>query len=80
MLNKNPYEMEKYVYISQLFYPPVTSPPNPFYLSSSWACFNFLAISRVARLVVFTAVTMKNGVFWDVALCGSCNNRRFGGA
>jgi hypothetical protein len=25
------------------------------------------------------AVTMKNAVFWDVALCGSCLNRRFGG-
>jgi hypothetical protein len=23
-------------------------------------------------------VTMKNGVFWDVTLCGSCKNRRFG--
>jgi hypothetical protein len=28
---------------------------------------------------VFTAVTMKNGVFWDVTTCGSCKNRRFGG-
>jgi hypothetical protein len=24
-------------------------------------------------------VTMKNTVFWDVALCRSCVNRRFGG-
>jgi hypothetical protein len=31
------------------------------------------------RLEVFTAVTMKNGVFWDVTTCGCCNNRRFGG-
>jgi hypothetical protein len=31
------------------------------------------------RYEVFTAVTMKNGVFWDVTLCGSCRNRRFGG-
>jgi hypothetical protein len=31
------------------------------------------------RLEVFTAVTMKNRVFWDVMLCGSCKNRRFGG-
>jgi hypothetical protein len=30
------------------------------------------------RFEVFTAVTMKNGVFWDVTPCGSCNNRRFG--
>jgi hypothetical protein len=22
---------------------------------------------------------MKNGVFWDVTMCGSCKNRRFGG-
>jgi hypothetical protein len=21
----------------------------------------------------------KNGAFWDVTLCGSCKNRRFGG-
>jgi hypothetical protein len=21
----------------------------------------------------------KNGVFWDVTLCGNCKNRRFGG-
>jgi hypothetical protein len=25
------------------------------------------------RFEVFTAVTMKNAVFWDVTLCGSCN-------
>jgi hypothetical protein len=27
----------------------------------------------------FTAVTMKNVLFWDVALCTSGDNRRFGG-
>jgi hypothetical protein len=34
------------------------------------------------RFEVFTAVTMKNvknGVFWDVTLCGSCKNRGFEG-
>jgi hypothetical protein len=31
------------------------------------------------RFEVFTAVTMKNGVFWDVTPCGSCKNQRFGG-
>jgi hypothetical protein len=31
------------------------------------------------RFEVFTAVTMKNVIFWDVTLCGSCKNRRFGG-
>jgi hypothetical protein len=28
---------------------------------------------------VFTAVTMKNGIFCDVTPSGSCKNRRFGG-
>jgi recombination DNA repair RAD52 pathway protein len=31
------------------------------------------------RFEVYTAVTMKNGVFWDVTSCGSCKNRRVGG-
>jgi hypothetical protein len=31
------------------------------------------------RFVVFTAVTMKNAILWDVAQCRSCVNRRFGG-
>jgi hypothetical protein len=30
------------------------------------------------RFEVFTAVTMKNGIFWDVMPCGSCKNRCFG--
>jgi hypothetical protein len=30
------------------------------------------------RFEVFTAVTMKKAVFWDVTSCGSCKNRRFG--
>jgi hypothetical protein len=37
-----------------------------------------LNYSEFVRLEVFTAVTMKNGVFWDVTPCGSCKNRRFG--
>jgi hypothetical protein len=36
-------------------------------------------IAIVVRFEAFTAVTMKNIVFWDVALCRSCVNRRFGG-
>jgi heterodisulfide reductase subunit C len=35
-------------------------------------------VSRV-RFEVFTAVTMKNGVFWDFTPCGSCKNGRFRG-
>jgi hypothetical protein len=34
---------------------------------------------HIVRFEVFTAVTMKNGVVWDVTPCGSCKNRRFGG-
>jgi hypothetical protein len=29
------------------------------------------------RFEVFTAVTMKNGVFWDVTPSGSCKNQVF---
>jgi hypothetical protein len=32
------------------------------------------------RFEVFAAVTKKNGVFWDVTLCGYYKNRRFGGS
>jgi hypothetical protein len=35
-------------------------------------------IARVG-FEVFTAVTMKNAVFWDVAPCRSCVNQRFEG-
>jgi hypothetical protein len=28
------------------------------------------------RIEVFTALTVKNGVFWDVTPCGSCKDRR----
>jgi hypothetical protein len=31
------------------------------------------------RFEIFTAVTIKNGVFWDVTPCGSCKNGHFGG-
>jgi hypothetical protein len=31
---------------------------------------------NVVRFEVFTAVTMKNGVFWVVTPYGSCKNRR----
>jgi hypothetical protein len=31
------------------------------------------------KLEVFTAVTMKKSVFWDVMPRGACKNRRFGG-
>jgi hypothetical protein len=41
--------------------------------------FSFSAeFGYVVRFEVFTAVTMKKAVFWDVASCSSCVNRRFG--
>jgi hypothetical protein len=36
-------------------------------------------MKQIVRYKVFTAVTMKNAVFWDVAPCRSSVNRRFGG-
>jgi hypothetical protein len=29
------------------------------------------------RFEIFTTVTMKNGVFWDVTPCGSCKNASY---
>jgi hypothetical protein len=37
------------------------------------------SFKKDVRFEVFTAVTMKNVVFWDLALCRSCVNLRFGG-
>jgi hypothetical protein len=43
----------------------------------------FILILRLlnipVRFEIFTAVTMKNDVFWDFTPCGSCKNRRFRG-
>jgi hypothetical protein len=36
-------------------------------------------ITLYSRFDVFAAVTMKNGVFWDVTPCEICKNLRFGG-
>jgi hypothetical protein len=35
-------------------------------------------IDEFVRFEVFTAMTMKNDVFWDVASCRFCVNLRFG--
>jgi hypothetical protein len=40
---------------------------------------NVRIMFTLVRFEVFSAVTMKNCVFWDVTPCGSCKNRRFGG-
>jgi hypothetical protein len=52
------------------------------YLSTHLHALKLSFLRRGAIYVRFqgvTAVTMKNGVFWDVTPCGSCKNRRFGG-
>jgi hypothetical protein len=36
-------------------------------------------IPTYVRFEVFTAVTMKKAVFWDVVPCRNCINQRFGG-
>jgi hypothetical protein len=38
----------------------------------------FQTTESPVRFEVFTAVTKKNGVFWDVTPCCFCKNRRFG--
>jgi hypothetical protein len=44
-----------------------------------FCCYLLTGINNVVRFEVFTAVTMKNGVFWDATPCGSCKNRWSGG-
>jgi hypothetical protein len=44
-------------------------------IAIQWEIFSKL-YSHSVRFEVFTAVTMKNGVFWVVTPCGSCKNRR----
>jgi hypothetical protein len=34
---------------------------------------------RISLLELKVSFALKNGVFWDVTLCGSCKNRRFAG-
>jgi hypothetical protein len=36
-------------------------------------------IDSYIRFEIFTAVTMKNIVFWDITPCGSCTYLRFRG-
>jgi hypothetical protein len=48
-------------------------------LAGSNLCSATNCCGRYVRFEVFTAVNMKNGVFWDVTPYGSCKNRCFGG-
>jgi hypothetical protein len=38
----------------------------------------YVELLKNVRFEVFTVVTMKKDVFWDVAQCRNCVNRRFG--
>jgi hypothetical protein len=49
----------------------------PVFRNISWHECN-LNEGKFVRFEVFTAVTMKNGVFWVATPCDSCKNGRFG--
>jgi hypothetical protein len=49
------------------------------YEFSSYEQFLRNKLPVIVKFEVFTAMIMKNIVFWDVARCGSGVNRRFGG-
>jgi hypothetical protein len=54
----------------------------PLQLCTLFTCMNTVLEKHIwthVRFEVFTAVTMKNGVFWAVTPRGSCKNRCFGG-
>jgi hypothetical protein len=40
---------------------------------------SLVLVDAKVRFEVFTAVTMRHAVFWDVTPCCSCKNRRFKG-
>jgi hypothetical protein len=60
-------------------------PPRPSHAQVLWQSGTKGEISSLPkeknyiRFEVFTAVTMKNAVFWDETPCDSCKNGRFGG-
>jgi hypothetical protein len=62
-------------------------PPMECYCTLRRLCFSIHSVHIInkqtnkfrVRSEAFTALTMKNCVFWDVAPCGSCKNRHFGG-
>jgi hypothetical protein len=40
---------------------------------------NLKSYKTMLRFEIFTGVTIRNAIFWDVTPGGSCRNRRFGG-
>jgi hypothetical protein len=52
------------------------------FLPKEYICVFLMVVTvniNYVRFEVSTAVTMKNAVFWDMMLCRSCVNQRFGG-
>jgi hypothetical protein len=56
-----------------------TSNPTTQFLSERQKAYAYVINWYNVRFEVFTVVIMKNAVFWDVVLYGSCKNRCFGG-
>jgi hypothetical protein len=53
---------------------------NPSWLQDTVSCnLSLMKLMQYVRFQVFTAVTMKNVIFWDVTPCGSCKNWCFRG-
>jgi hypothetical protein len=84
--------MHKYLDLSPSYFPPsyhLAACMEQFKISMTFytgkiykqlsVYFNWISFWNYVRFEVFTVVTMKNGVFWNVTPCGSCKNRRFGG-
>jgi hypothetical protein len=57
----------------------INVPQTMMYRSVSQWSMHTVTKYDVVKFEVFTAVTMKKAVFWDVAPCSSGVNRRFGG-
>jgi hypothetical protein len=55
---------------------------NVHWFQRATRCYTPQYITLIIRLgfEVFTAMTMKIDVFWNVTPCDSCKNRRFGGS
>jgi hypothetical protein len=49
-------------------------PVSKLYAKGTYNGFTLYSHIRYVRFEVFTALTMKNGVFGDVTPCGSCKN------
>jgi hypothetical protein len=68
------------VFYSYLEFRSIETCINPLILTYHTAYrFRLVKLWSHVRFEVFSALTMKNGVFWVVTPCGSCKNRCFGG-